>query len=112
LKEGHFDCMVLDLGLPDMSGFQLMEEIKKEPSLRSLPVIVYTGRELTKKEETTLKKMAKSIIVKDVRSPERLLDETALFLHRIQANLPEPQRRMLETLHRTDEMLASMRRCG
>jgi len=107
LRKGHYDCMVLDLGLPDMNGFQLMDEIKKEPSLRSLPVIVYTGRELTRKEETTLRKMAKSIIVKDVRSPERLLDETALFLHRIQANLPEPQRRMLESLHRTDEMLTS-----
>jgi len=91
LREGHFDCMVLDLGLPDMSGFQLMEEMKKEPSLRTLPVIVYTGRDLTKKEETQLKRVAKTIIVKDVRSPERLLDETALFLHRVQSRMPEPQ---------------------
>jgi hypothetical protein len=107
LKENRFDCMVLDLGLPDMSGFELMEEIKKEPSLRTLPVIVYTGRDLTRKEESQLKRMAKTIIVKDVRSPERLLDETALFLHRVQANLPERQRKMLEQLHKTDEMLAS-----
>jgi CheY-like chemotaxis protein len=106
LKEGHFDCMVLDLGLPDMTGFQLMEEIKKEASLRSLPIIVYTGRDLTKKEETQLKRMAKTIIVKDVRSPERLLDETSLFLHRVQAKMPEPQRRILEKLHKTDEMLS------
>src|SRR5437762_12993190 len=97
--------MVLDLGLPDMNGFQLMEEIKKDPSLRSLPVIVYTGRDLTKREETQLKRMAKTIIVKDVRSPERLLDETALFLHRVQSRLPERQRQMLEKLHGTDEML-------
>src|SRR5436305_1634204 len=99
--------MVLDPGLPDMSGFELMEEIKKEPSLKTLPVIVYTGRELNKKEEGQLKRMAKTIIVKDVRSPERLLDETALFLHRVQANLPEPQRKMLEQLHKSDSMLAS-----
>jgi CheY-like chemotaxis protein/GAF domain-containing protein len=106
LRENRFDCMVLDLGLPDMSGFELMEEIKKETSLRTLPVIVYTGRELSRKEEAQLKRMAKTIIVKDVRSPERLLDETALFLHRVQANLPERQRKMLEQLHKTDEMLA------
>ncbi len=106
LRNQHFDCLVLDLGLPDMSGFQFLEEIKKDPSLRSLPVIVYTGKELSKKEETQLKRVAKSIIVKDVRSPERLLDETALFLHRVQANLPEPQRKMLEQLHQTDVMLA------
>ncbi|MGV3772864.1 MAG: HAMP domain-containing protein [Verrucomicrobiales bacterium] len=105
LKEGHFDCMVLDLGLPDMSGFQLMEEMKKEPSLRTLPIIVYTGRDLTKKEETQLKRVAKTIIVKDVRSPERLLDETALFLHRVQSKLPDRQRQMLEKLRGTDEML-------
>src|SRR5206468_10957413 len=106
LKEGHFDCMVLDLGLPDMSGFQLMEEMKKEPSLRTLPVIVYTGRDLTKKEETQLKRMADAIIVKDVRSPERLLDETALFLHRVEANLPEHKRQILEQLHESDPVLA------
>jgi CheY-like chemotaxis protein len=107
LKNGRFDCMVLDLGLPDMSGFQLMEQMKKEPSLRTLPVIVYTGRDLTKKEETMLKRVAKTINVKDVRSPERLLDETALFLHRVQSRMPEPQRKMLERLHKTDEMLSN-----
>jgi HAMP domain-containing protein/CheY-like chemotaxis protein/signal transduction histidine kinase len=106
LRSGHYDCMVLDLGLPDMTGFQLMEEMRKDAALRSLPIIVYTGRDLTKKEETQLKRMAKTIIVKDVRSPERLLDETALFLHRVQSKLPEPQRKMLEKLHKTDEMLS------
>ena len=106
LKDGRYDCMVLDLGLPDMSGFQLMEEMKKDDVMSTLPVIVYTGRDLTKKEETQLKRMAKTIIVKDVRSPERLLDETALFLHRVQSRMPEPQRTMLEKLHQTDEMLA------
>jgi CheY-like chemotaxis protein/signal transduction histidine kinase/HAMP domain-containing protein len=107
LKTGHFDCMVLDLGLPDMTGFELMEEMRKVPSLQSLPVIVYTGRDLTKKEETQLKRMAKTIIVKDVRSPERLLDETALFLHRVQSRMPEQQRKMLEKLHRSDEALSN-----
>ena len=101
--------MVLDLGLPDMTGFQLLDEMKKDPALQSLPVIVYTGRDLTKKEETQLKRMAKTIIIKDVRSPERLVDETALFLHRVQSRLPEPQRRIIEDLHNTGEVLAGRR---
>jgi CheY-like chemotaxis protein/signal transduction histidine kinase/HAMP domain-containing protein len=107
LQSGKYDCMVLDLGLPDMTGFQLMEEMRKIPSLQTLPVIVYTGRDLTKKEETQLKRVAKTIIVKDVRSPERLLDETALFLHRVQARMPEQQRKILEKLHETDEVLSN-----
>ncbi|MEG5137200.1 MULTISPECIES: HAMP domain-containing protein [unclassified Microcoleus] len=106
LKAGQFDCIVLDLGLPDMTGFELIEQIKQEPSLKSLPIIIYTGKELTRTEETQLKRMAETIIIKDVRSPERLLDETALFLHRVQANLPEPKRQMLEQLYQTDSTLA------
>jgi HAMP domain-containing protein/CheY-like chemotaxis protein/signal transduction histidine kinase len=106
LKSGHFDCIVLDLGLPDMTGFELIEQIKQEATLKSLPIIIYTGKELTRAEETQLKRMAETIIVKDVRSPERLLDETALFLHRVQANLPEPKRQMLEQLYQTDSTLA------
>jgi hypothetical protein len=105
LKSGHFDCIVLDLGLPDMTGFELIEQIKQEVRLSNLPVIVYTGKELTRAEETELKRIAESIIVKDVRSPERLLDETALFLHRVQANLPKPQQKILEKLHQTDPVL-------
>ncbi|MEG5172718.1 HAMP domain-containing protein [Microcoleus sp. B3-D7] len=106
LKSGHFDCVVLDLGLPDMTGFELIEQIKQEATLKSLPLIIYTGKELTRSEESQLKRMAETIIVKDVRSPERLLDETALFLHRVQANLPEPKRQMLEQLYQTDSTLA------
>ncbi|MEG4814769.1 HAMP domain-containing protein [Microcoleus sp. K5-D4] len=106
LKSGHFDCVVLDLGLPDMTGFELIEQIKQEATLKSLPLIIYTGKELTRSEEGQLKRMAETIIVKDVRSPERLLDETALFLHRVQANLPEPKRQMLEQLYQTDSTLA------
>jgi signal transduction histidine kinase/CheY-like chemotaxis protein/CHASE3 domain sensor protein len=106
LQAHYFDCMVLDLGLPDMSGFDLIEQIKQIESLSHLPIIVYTGKELTRQEETQLKRIAETIIIKDVRSPERLLDETALFLHRVQANLPQPKREMLEQLQQSDSILA------
>ncbi|MEO8035990.1 MAG: response regulator, partial [Acidobacteriota bacterium] len=106
LRERRFDCMVLDLGLPDMSGFEFIERIKSEIDLHDVPIVVYTGRELTRKEETELKRMAEAIIIKDVRSPDRLLDETALFLHRVEANLPEHKRQILEQLHESDPVLA------
>ena len=100
LENGRFDCMVLDLTLRDRtgnrSGFELLEEMARRPELRSLPVIVYTGRDLSAQEETRLKKFARSIILKDARSPERLLAETTLFLHRVEAALPQPKRRMLQ----------------
>jgi CheY-like chemotaxis protein len=97
--------MVLDLGLLDMSGFELLEELRKRGRLVQLPVIVYTGRELSKVEESELRRVAETIIVKDVKAPDRLLDETALFLHRIQENLPEAKRRMLEQLRNADPVL-------
>ena len=106
LKAGQFDCVVLDLGLPDMSGFELVEQIKQDLSQWTLPIIVYTAKDLSRAEETELKRITETIIVKDVRSPERLLDETALFLHRVQANLPPSQRQILEQLHQTDHVLA------
>ncbi|HEV2800911.1 MAG TPA: HAMP domain-containing protein [Pyrinomonadaceae bacterium] len=106
LQSEPFDCMVVDLKLPDMTGFELIEKIQKDLGRADLPVIVYTGKELTAKEETQLRKVADAIIVKEVSSPERLLAETALFLHRVEANLPEPKRRMLEQLHRRDPVLA------
>jgi signal transduction histidine kinase/CheY-like chemotaxis protein len=99
LQREKYDCMVLDLGLPDMSGIELVEEIKKGPDARKLPIVIYTAKDLSKQEETKLKDLTESILIKDARSPERLLDETALLLHRNTANLPEPQRKMLETLH-------------
>src|SRR5689334_12327762 len=105
LQSGRYDCMVLDLGLPDMTGFQLITRVKSEIGLRKLPTIIYTGKQLTKREEAELGRMAESVVIKDARSPERLLDETALFLHRVTANLPEGKRRMLEALHRTDPTL-------
>jgi CheY-like chemotaxis protein/signal transduction histidine kinase len=106
IANGKFDCVVLDLGLPDMSGFDLIEQIKKLPNGETLPIIVYTARELTRSEDTQLQRIAETIIVKDVRSPERLLDETALFLHRVQANLPAPKRQILEQLQTSDTLLA------
>lgn len=106
LRSRVFDCVVLDLGLPDMSGFDLIEQIKQQPEFSQLPIIVYTGRELTPPQETQLRRLAETIIIKDVRSPERLLDETALFLHRVQANLPEAKRQLLEQLHQSDPVLA------
>jgi CheY-like chemotaxis protein len=106
LKEEQFQCMVLDLGLPDMTGFELIERIQKEIGLLELPIIVYTGRELTKKDETELRRVADTIIIKDVKSLARLLDETSLFLHRVEGELPDSKRRMLQQLHHTDAVLA------
>ena len=106
LTERRFDCVVLDLGLRDMSGFTLLETIKTNPTLQDLPVIIYTGKELSASEETQLRRYAETIIVKDVRSPERLLDETALFLHRVESNLPAQKRRMLEQVHTEDTVFA------
>jgi CheY-like chemotaxis protein/two-component sensor histidine kinase len=106
LTEQHFDCMVLDLTLPDISGFDLLDQIGKQPQLRDLPIVIYTAKELSRKEVTKLKRYAKTIVVKDARSPERLLDETALFLHRSQASLPDLQRRILEEIHAADGGLA------
>ncbi|WP_392477357.1 HAMP domain-containing protein [Nostoc sp. C110] len=106
IRTQHFDCLVLDLGLPDMTGFELIDQIKLLPHGKTLPIIVYTGRDISKAQETELRRIAETIIIKDVRSPERLLDETALFLHRVQANLPAPKRQILEQLHSIDYLLA------
>jgi len=106
LQTSSFDCMVLDLTLPDISGFDLLDHIGKDSSLRDLPIVIYTAKELTRKEVTKLKKVAKTIVIKDARTPERLLDETALFLHRSPASLSEPQRSMLDDIHVADGKLA------
>jgi CheY-like chemotaxis protein len=105
LQRQRFDCMVLDLGLPDMTGFQLITRVKGEIGLRKLPTVVYTGKQLTSREDAELRRLAESVVIKDAGSPERLLDETALFLHRVTAHLPDGKQRMLEQLHRTDPVL-------
>src|SRR5262249_48992253 len=106
LEREHFDCMVLDLLLPDMPGLDLLQRVKKQPRLRSLPIVVYTGKDLSRDEERELKRLAQTIILKDVRSPERLLDETSLFLHRNAATLPESKRQIIDKLHQSDTLLA------
>ncbi len=105
LAHKPFDCMILDLGLKDISGFELLERMRALPGCARLPVIIYTGRELTKTEEEQLQRHAESIIIKGVRSPERLLDESALFLHRVEATLPERQRAMIRMVHDRDATL-------
>jgi CheY-like chemotaxis protein len=107
LKARPFDCLVVDLWLPDMSGFELINQIKKKPVLRDLPIILYTGKDLTLEEEAELKRLAEGSIIKDVKSPERLLDETALFLHRVETDLPEAKKRILRQIHETDPVLAN-----
>jgi HAMP domain-containing protein/CheY-like chemotaxis protein/signal transduction histidine kinase len=99
------DCVVLDLRLPDMTGFDILERMRQDERLADIPVIVFTGRELAAEEEAQIHTIARSIVVKGVESPERLLDETALFLHRLVSNLPPEKQRMLDKLHSSDEDL-------
>jgi HAMP domain-containing protein/CheY-like chemotaxis protein/signal transduction histidine kinase len=105
LREDPADCVVLDLRLPDMSGFEVLEELRSDNRLSDVPVVVFTGRELSAEEDARLHTMARSIVVKGVESPERLLDETALFLHRVITDLPPEKQRMLERLNSSDEDL-------
>ncbi len=106
VTEQSFDCVVLDLRLPDMSGFDILERFRDTPSLSHLPVVVFTGKDLSPEEDARLHMLARSVVVKGVESPERLLDETALFLHRVVTDLPPEKQKMLERLHHSDEALA------
>jgi CheY-like chemotaxis protein len=108
LKERPFDCVILDLGLPDMSGSQFIEEVKAA-GFSGVPIVVHTGREMPKDEVDEMKRLARTVILKDVQSPERLFDETALFLHRNVANMSADKRRLVENLHKDGEILAGKR---
>jgi len=105
LKEASFDCVVLDLSLPDMSGYDVLDKMATGEAFSFPPVIVYTGRTLTREEEKRLRRYASSIIVKGARSPERLLDEVALFLHQVEARLPREHQLMLRELRSREAAL-------
>ncbi|HEV2459600.1 MAG TPA: response regulator, partial [Ktedonobacterales bacterium] len=105
LREQPCDCVVLDLRLPDMSGFDVLECIRDDEALCDVPVVVFTGKQLSPEEDARLHTLARSVVVKGVESPDRLLDETALFLHRVVSDLPPEKQQMLERLHSSDDDL-------
>jgi CheY-like chemotaxis protein len=105
LSRREYDCIVLDLGLSDMNGLEFLEKMRADSNMSQVPVIIYTGKELSKAEELELRQLAQTIIIKDVKSPERLLDETTLFLHRVESALPPEKQRLLDQMHRSDPTL-------
>ncbi len=105
LQVQPYDCVVLDLRLPDMTGFEVLEQLRDTATLSDMPIVVFTGKELSPEEDARLHELARSVVVKGVESPERLLDETALFLHRVIADLPQQKQNMLDRLHRSDDAL-------
>ncbi len=109
LKATTFDCMVVDLNLPDLSGYDLLEKMSQQEDVAFPPVIIYTGRALDREEEQRLRRYSKSIIIKDARSPERLLDEVTLFLHQVEAKLPPEHQQMLKTARDRESALEGRR---
>lgn len=105
LAEQAFDCMVLNLGLPDMQGIQLLERVRQNPSLAQLPVIIFTDRKLSSEETAALDELAQRVIVKGDKSSERLVDEVTLFLHRLEKDLPDRQRQMIRMIHDKESIL-------
>ena len=105
LRGATFDCMVMDLNLPDMNGYELLQQMTDQDGVSFPPVIVYTGRTLSRDEEMRLRRFSKSIIIKDARSPERLLDEVTLFLHQVESELSEEHRQMLQVARSRDTAL-------
>jgi CheY-like chemotaxis protein len=109
LRATTFDCMVVDFNLPDYSGYDLLEKMSQQEDVAFPPVIIYTGRALTPEEEQRLRRYSKSIIIKDARSPERLLDEVTLFLHQVEAKLPPERQQMLRTSRNRESLLEGRR---
>jgi CheY-like chemotaxis protein len=109
LTGATFDCVVLDFNLPDLSGYDLLERMAQQEDVSFPPVIVYTGRSLSRDEEQRLGRYSKSIILKDARSPERLLDEVTLFLHQVESNLPPGHQQMLKIARNRDSALEGRR---
>jgi len=105
MQKEKFDCVIIDLGLPDMTGIELLEKIKANEELNKVPIIVYTGKDLNKEEAARLNKLASTVVLKTANSKERLLDETTLFLHRVETSLPKEKQQIIRRLHRTDEVL-------
>ncbi len=105
MSKGKYDCVIVDLGLPDMLGFDLLEKIKTDNKLNKVPIIIYTGKDLSKEENARLMKFANTIVLKTADSQERLLDETMLFLHRVESRLPKEKQNIIRRLHKTDEVL-------
>jgi CheY-like chemotaxis protein len=111
LRENIYDCMIIDLKLPDMLGNELLKRMTAEDIRSFPPVIVYTGRNLTREEEADLRKYSRSIIIKGARSPERLLDEVTLFLHKVESQLSNERQRMLKTARSRDKVFEGARCC-
>jgi CheY-like chemotaxis protein/signal transduction histidine kinase/CHASE3 domain sensor protein len=105
LSQQQYDCVVIDLSLPDMTGFELLSKVSERPDAPFPPIIVYTGRDLTRDEEDQLRKYSNSIIVKGARSPERLLDEVSLFIHRLESSMAPDKQRILQSVRSRDEGL-------
>jgi CheY-like chemotaxis protein len=105
LTSDSFDCIIVDLGLPDMTGLNFLERIRENETMNRIPVIVYTGKDLSKEENAKLEKLANTVVLKTAFSHERLLDETMLFLHRIESKLPKEKQNIIRKLHKTDEVL-------
>ncbi|HMB90625.1 MAG TPA: response regulator, partial [Rhodothermales bacterium] len=106
LSTGEFDCAVLDLGLPDMAGIDLIQQVRDNPELEELPIVVYTARDLNEEDAAALQELTEAVILKDIESLDQLLDTTTLFLHRAEASLPEPQRARLNEMHQPEASLA------
>lgn len=105
MLQTQYDCIIVDLGLPDMTGYELLEKIKGNEQLNKVPIIVYTGRDLSKEENVKLLKFANTVVLKTADSHERLLDETMLFLHRVESRLPKEKQNIIRKLHKSDEVL-------